>query len=105
MDELNDHSDEYYEGLKAFWPKKKRNKKMEKKQVKKEDNISTVDVLIIISGGAVQEVLKAENTTVEIHDYDIENSDQPENRPDCEQDEKGDWYQRMFWDKGNWGTA
>ena len=75
-----------------------------KKPMKKEDGVSTVDVLIIISGGAVQEVRKAENTTVEIHDYDIENSDEPENRPDCEQDEKGDWYQKMFWDKGSFGT-
>jgi hypothetical protein len=73
------------------------------KKKEKSENL-TADVLIIISGGAVQEVRKAENVSVEIHDYDIENSDQPENRPDCEQDEKGDWYQRMFWDKGNFGT-
>ena len=75
-----------------------------KKPMKKEDGVSTVDVLIIISGGAVQEVRKAENVSVEIHDYDIENSDEPENLPYCRKDENGDWYQRMFWDKGNFGT-
>jgi len=69
----------------------------------KESDVSTVDVLIVISGGAVQTVRKTEDISVEIHDYDIENSDQPENRPDCEQDENGDWYQKMFWDKGNFG--
>jgi len=85
------------------------------KKKEKSENL-TADVLIIISGGAVQEVRKAENISVEIHDYDIdisveihnydiENSDEPENRPDCEQDEKGDWYQKMFWDKGNFGDV
>ena len=71
----------------------------------KDNNILTVDVLIIISGGAVQAVRKAENVTVEIRDYDIENSDEPENRPDCEKDENGDYYQKMFWGEGDFGDV
>jgi hypothetical protein len=59
--------------------------------------------LIIISGGAVQFVGKPKGVTLEIRDYDIEESDEPENRSDCVKDESGDWYQRMFWDKNSKG--
>jgi hypothetical protein len=54
-------------------------------------------VLIIISGGAVQSVIKPKGIELEIRDFDVEGSDVPENHPDYQQDESGDWYQRMFW--------
>jgi len=78
-----------------------------KKPMKKEDDVSTVDVFIIISGGNVQTVRKTENTVVEIHDYDVEYSQAhlgPENRKNWFKDEEGYWYHKMFWDKGNFGT-
>jgi hypothetical protein len=53
-------------------------------------------VLIIISGGAVQQVTKPTGIQLEIHDYDIEASDIPEGNDNYRQDKDGDWYQRMF---------
>jgi hypothetical protein len=54
-------------------------------------------VLIIISGGAVQSVIKPKGIELEIRDFDVEGSDIPENNDNYRQDESGDWYQRMFW--------
>jgi uncharacterized Rossmann fold enzyme len=55
-------------------------------------------ITIIVSGGAVQDVVK-ENTNIDlvIHDYDIEPHD-TENRRDCYKDEHGDTYQLLKFD-------
>jgi len=50
-------------------------------------------VLIVIEGGAVQEVRKPANVIVEIRDYDVDN-DWEEN---VKIDEAGDHYQEMLW--------
>jgi hypothetical protein len=53
-------------------------------------------VLIIISGGAVQSVIKPKGIELEIRDFDIEGSDVPPGNDNYKQDKDGDWYQRMF---------
>lgn len=54
-------------------------------------------VLIIISGGAVQQVTKPKGIELEIRDYDVEGGDIPEGNDNYRQDKDGDWYQRMYW--------
>jgi hypothetical protein len=56
-------------------------------------------VLIIISGGGVQQVTKPTGIELEIRDYDVEGGDIPEGNDNYRQDKDGDWYQRMFWSK------
>ena len=60
------------------------------------DRGSTVQ--IVIAGGAVQSVVKPRGVALEIRDYDVDGADVEKNE-NCEQDEDGDWYQRMFWDE------
>lgn len=52
-------------------------------------------ILIIISGGAVQDVVNPTDCEIEIRDYDVETID-AEADPRCKQDEDGDWYQEML---------
>lgn len=54
-------------------------------------------IVIIISGGAVQSVIKPAGIELEIRDYDVEGGDIPEGNDNYRQDKDGDWYQRMFW--------
>jgi hypothetical protein len=54
-------------------------------------------IVIIISGGAVQSVIKPKGIELEIKDYDVDGADIPENNDNYRVDEEGDWYQRMFW--------
>jgi hypothetical protein len=54
-------------------------------------------IVIVISGGAVQSVIKPKGIELEIRDFDVEGSDIPENNDNYRQDDAGDWYQRMFW--------
>jgi len=56
-------------------------------------------VIVFISGGAVQSISKPEDVELEIRDYDIEEVDAKDN-PSCKQDANKDWYQEMFWGKG-----
>ena len=53
-------------------------------------------IQIVIAGGVVQSVVKPKGVSLEIRDYDIDEND-TENSEHCEQDEEGDWYQRIFW--------
>ena len=55
-------------------------------------------VQVVIAGGAVQSVVKPRGVALEIRDYDIDGADVEKNE-NCEQDEEGDWYQRMVWDE------
>ena len=59
-------------------------------------------VQVVIAGGAVQSVVKPRGVALEIRDYDVEGSDL-ENNENCEQDEEGEWYQRMIWDEDETG--
>jgi hypothetical protein len=54
-------------------------------------------VLIIISGGAVQAVVKPKGIALEIRDYDVEGDDFPENNEHFQRDDHGNWFQRMYW--------
>ena len=63
---------------------------------KKENNIPIIQ--IIISGGAVQSVSKPIGVVLEIRDYDVDGAD-VEDSDIYKQDENGDWYQQMLWDK------
>jgi hypothetical protein len=54
-------------------------------------------IIIIISGGAVQNVQMPKGVALEIRDYDVEGGDIPEGNDNYRQDENGDWYQRMLW--------
>jgi hypothetical protein len=54
-------------------------------------------IIITISGGAVQQVIKPAGIELEIRDYDVEGGDIPEGNDNYRQDKDGDWYQRMFW--------
>jgi hypothetical protein len=53
-------------------------------------------VQIVISGGAVQSVIKPAGITLEIRDYDVEGSDAV-NNDNCKQDDEGRHYQEMLW--------
>jgi hypothetical protein len=54
-------------------------------------------IIIVIEGGTVQSVVKPKGIELEIRDFDVEGADIPENDSNYQQDESGDWYQRMVW--------